>query len=373
MIKVALVVGTRPEAIKMAPIALRLKRTSGMKPILILTAQHRKMCDDVLEVFGLKPDYDLDIMRPNQSLFEVTARLSQKLEPVLTASKPDIVLVQGDTTSTFMGSLCSYYLKIPVGHVEAGLRTYEKYSPFPEEINRRLTSAIADLHFAPTSVAADALIAEGVDPRRIFVVGNPVIDALLYATSQDHRFENKVLSAIDFTSKKVIVVTAHRRESHGKPFVNMMKAIKRIAEDNKDVLIVYPVHPNPNVITPARKILGNAKRVKLINPLDYSQFTNLLKSCYLIITDSGGIQEEAPSLGKPVLLMRNVTERPEAVKAGAVRVVGTDPRRIVSECRRLIDYPDEYSKMVIKRNPYGDGRAAERIVNILRRYLSQKS
>lgn len=372
MIKVALIVGTRPEAIKMAPIALKLKSTEGVRPILILTAQHRKMCDDVLEVFGLKPDYDLDIMKPNQSLFEVTARLAQRLESVLTSSKPDIVLVQGDTTSTFMGSLCSFYLKIPVGHVEAGLRTYEKYSPFPEEINRKLTTAIADLHFAPTSVARDALIGEGVDPRSIFVVGNPVIDALLYVTSQDYPFANKVLSKLDFTSKKVIAVTAHRRESHGRPFLGMMKAIKRIAQDNDDVVIVYPVHPNPNVSLPARRVLGNLERVILVNPLDYRQFAKLLKSCYLIITDSGGIQEEAPSLGKPVLLMRNVTERPEAVKVGAVKVVGTDPARIVSECNRLLRSPKAYSEMVVKRNPYGDGKAAERIVRILIQYLSRR-
>ncbi len=371
MMRVALIVGTRPEAIKMAPIALRLRQAKGMKPILILTAQHRKMCDDVLEVFGLEPDYDLDIMKPNQSLFDVTARLAQRLETILVSSKPDIVLVQGDTTSTFMGSLCSYYLKIPVGHVEAGLRTYQKYSPFPEEMNRKLTSAIADLHFAPTSVAKRALISEGIDPKSIFVVGNPVIDALLYVTSQDHQFENKVLSRIDFKSKKVIVVTAHRRESHGKPFLNMMKAIRTIAEENEDVVIVYPVHPNPNVSVPARRILGNVKRVNLVKPLDYRQFAILLKSCYLIITDSGGIQEEAPSLGKPVLLMRDVTERPEAVKVGAVRVVGTDPERIVSECKRLLESQEEYSKMVVRRNPYGDGRAAERIVSIIRHYLSK--
>lgn len=372
MIKVGLVIGTRPEAIKMAPVALKLKQTDGVRPILILTAQHRKMCDDVLEVFGLEPDYDLDIMKPNQSLFEVTARLAKRLEPVLASSKPDIVLVQGDTTSTFMGSLCCYYLRIPVGHVEAGLRTYQKYSPFPEEINRKLTTGIADLHFAPTRVAKQALIGEGVDPRRIFVVGNPVIDALLHVTSQDYPFKDRVLSEIDFKSKKVIAVTAHRRESHGRTFLGMMKAIKRIAEENQDVVIVYPVHPNPNVSIPARRILGNVERVILVRPLDYRQFAKLLKACYMIITDSGGIQEEAPSLGKPVLLMRNVTERPEAVEVGAVKIVGTDPARIVYECNRLLRSPQAYSKMVVKRNPYGDGRAAERIVKVVIQYLSRR-
>jgi UDP-N-acetylglucosamine 2-epimerase (non-hydrolysing) len=365
MLKVALVVGTRPEAIKMAPIAIELAKQRGMKPLLILTAQHRRMCDDVLEVFGLKPDYDLDIMKPNQSLFQVTARLASKLEGVLAKERPDIVLVQGDTTSTFMGSLCSYYLKIPVGHVEAGLRTHRKYSPFPEEINRKLTTAISDFHFAPTRVAKRALLDEGVPGGRVFVVGNPVIDALLHVAGKDYPFRTRSLGAIDFQARRVIAVTAHRRESHGKPFLRMMRALKEIGKRYDDVLIVFPVHPNPNVRKPVRRILQGAKGVLLVEPLDYREFVKLLKSCHLIITDSGGIQEEAPSLRKPVLLMREVTERPEAVRAGAVRVVGTDTDRIVKACCRLLDSPSAYRGMIVRRNPYGDGKASQRIVETI--------
>ncbi len=371
MLKVALVVGTRPEAIKMAPIVLTLKRTRGMKPLLVLTAQHRRMCDDVLEVFKLQPDYDLDIMKPNQSLFEVTSRLARRLERVLRTEEPDIVLVQGDTTSTFMGSLCAYYLRIPVGHVEAGLRTYQKYSPFPEEINRKLTTAIADLHFAPTEVARKALVHEGVPREHVFVVGNPVIDALLHVAAMDYPFTNRKLASLDPDEMRVIAVTAHRRESHGKPFVSMMRAIRQIVRKYRDVVVVFPVHPNPNVRRPVHSILHGVERIVLVEPLDYRQFVKLLKLSYLIITDSGGIQEEAPSLGKPVLLMRNVTERPEAVKAGAVKVVGTDTGTIVEECSRLLDSQAAYRKMVVRRNPYGDGRASERIVKITRQYLSR--
>jgi UDP-N-acetylglucosamine 2-epimerase (non-hydrolysing) len=365
MHKVALVVGTRPEAIKMAPIMLELRKDRRMRPLLILTAQHRSMCDDVLEVFRLKPDYDLDIMKPNQSLFEVTARLVRKLEGVLAEEMPDIVLVQGDTTSTFVGSLCSYYLRIPVGHVEAGLRTHRKYSPFPEEINRKLTTAITDLHFAPTRVARDALLREGVSKARVFVVGNPVIDALLHVASKEYPFKSLPLKEIDFDRVRVIAVTAHRRESHGRPFVSMMKALREIARSHDDVLVVFPVHPNPNVRKPVQRILGGARRVALVDPLDYMEFVKLLKQCYLIITDSGGIQEEAPSLGKPVLLMREVTERPEAVKAGAVKVVGTDSDTIVSACKRLLDSKAAYNRMIVRRNPYGDGKTSERITRII--------
>jgi len=370
MLKVALIVGTRPEAIKMAPIALTLKRTKGMKPVLVLTAQHRRMCDDVLEVFKLKPDYDLDIMKPNQSLFEVTSRLARRLEHVLRTEKPDIVLVQGDTTSTFMGSLCSYYLRIPVGHVEAGLRTYQKYSPFPEEINRKLTSAIADLHFAPTEVARKALLREGIRREQIFVVGNPVIDALLHVASLEYPFVEPKLARLNLEGMRLIAVTAHRRESHGKPFLRMMRAIKQIARKYSDVVVVFPVHPNPNVRRPVQETLKGVERIVLVEPLDYRQFVKLLKLSYLIITDSGGIQEEAPSLGKPVLLMRNVTERPEAVKAGAVKVVGTDTRKIVEECSRLLDSRAAYRRMIVRRNPYGDGKASERIVKIIAQLLS---
>lgn len=365
MHKVAIIVGTRPEAIKMAPIAIAVKKNPKTEPLLVLTAQHRSMCDDVLDVFSLKPDYDLDIMKPNQSLFEVTARLARKLEGILASERPDIVLVQGDTTSTFMGSLCAYYLKIPVGHVEAGLRTYRKYSPFPEEINRKLTTAIADLHFAPTAVARDALLAEGVPRKRVFVVGNPVIDALLYVARRDYPFRNPTLAGIDFERTRVIAVTAHRRESWGKPFANMMRALKEIGKAYGDVLIVFPVHPNPNVRKPVERMLGKARGVVLVDPLDYREFVKLLRCCHLVITDSGGIQEEAPSLKKPVLLMREVTERPEAVEAGAVKVVGTATDRIVKACRDLLDSDRAYSKMIVRKNPYGDGTASQRIIDVI--------
>ncbi len=365
MIKVALIVGTRPEAIKMAPIMITLKGRRGVRPILILTAQHRKMCDDVLDVFSIKPDYDLDIMKPNQSLFEVTARLVRRLEGVLREERPDIVLVQGDTTSTFVGSLCAYYLKIPVGHVEAGLRTHNKYSPFPEEINRKLTTAVADLHFAPTGVARRALLDEGIPADNVYVVGNPVIDALLHVAGMEYEFTTAELRKIDFEKYRVIAVTAHRRESWGKPLRRMMKALRAIASKYKDVLVVLPVHPNPNVRDTVREVLSGAERVVLVDPLDYKEFVKLLKLCHFIITDSGGIQEEAPSLRKPVLLMREVTERPEAVEAGAVRVVGTDFERIVSSASVLLESPREYRKMIVRRNPYGDGRTSQRIADII--------
>jgi UDP-N-acetylglucosamine 2-epimerase (non-hydrolysing) len=369
MLKIGMIVGTRPEAIKMAPIAMAVGEAPGMRPLLVLTAQHREMADDVLEVFSLRPDYDLDIMKPNQSLFQVTARLVSKLEDVLSEERPDMVLVQGDTTSTFIGALCSYYLRIPVGHVEAGLRTYRKYSPFPEEVNRKLTTGLSDLHFAPTDVARKALLKEGIPARNVLVVGNPVIDALLHVARREYPFRTKALKRIDFETNRVIAVTAHRRESWGKPFRDMMRALKRIAKKHRDVIVVFPVHPNPNVTGPVRKILGGEKRIVLVDPLDYREFVKLLKSCYFIITDSGGIQEEAPSLGKPVLLMREVTERPEAVKAGAVRVVGTDSRRIVDEAARLLGSVAAYRRMVVKSNPYGDGTASRRIVKAVRRYL----
>ncbi len=371
MLKIALIVGTRPEVIKMAPIAMTVRETPGMRPLLILTAQHREMSDDVLKVFSLKPDYDLDIMKPNQSLFEVTSRLVKKLESVLREERPDMVLVQGDTTSTFVGSLCSYYLRIPVGHVEAGLRTYDKYSPFPEEVNRKLTTGLSDLHFAPTDTARDALLKEGVAPRAVLVVGNPVIDALLYVAGRDYPFKTKGLEGIDFEGKRIIAVTAHRRESWGKPFESMMRALRHIARKHKDVVIVFPVHPNPNVREPARKILGGERRIVLVDPLDYEEFVKLLKSCYFIITDSGGIQEEAPSLGKPVLLMREVTERPEAVKAGAVKIVGTDTRRIVDAAAGLLGSSAAYKRMVVDKNPYGDGKASRRIVRAAERFLKR--
>lgn len=369
MLRVAVIVGTRPEAIKMAPLVLEMKRNRKTKPVLVLTAQHREMCDDVLQVFSLRPDYDLDIMRPNQSLFQVTSTLVSDLEGVLRRERPHLVLVQGDTTSTFVGSLCAYYLRIPVGHVEAGLRTYRKYSPFPEEVNRKLTSVIADLHFAPTRTAARALVREGIDRKRIFIVGNPVIDALMHVASQRYAFRDKALAGVDFRGKRVIAVTAHRRESWGRPFDGMMRALRRIASDHPDVEIVFPVHPNPNVRKSVARVLRGARGVVLTEPLDYRDFVKLLKSCYFIITDSGGIQEEAPSLKKPVLVMRDVTERPEAVEAGVVKIVGTDFDRIVGSAASLLKNERQYRKMIARRNPYGDGKTSRRIVRIVLREL----
>jgi UDP-N-acetylglucosamine 2-epimerase (non-hydrolysing) len=365
MVKVAVIVGTRPEAIKMAPIVLEMRKHRGLKPLLVLTAQHREMCDDVLEVFALKPAYDLDIMKPNQSLFQVTSSLVRELEAVFASERPDLVLVQGDTTSTFVGALCAYYLRIPVGHVEAGLRTYRKYSPFPEEINRRLTTAISDLHFAPTRVAAAALAREGIDRSQVFVVGNPVIDALLTVAGKRYEFKNPALRRLDLGGKRVIAVTAHRRESWGRPFESMMRALRDIAAAHRDVLVVFPVHPNPNVRRPVERILAGAPGVVLVDPLDYRDFVKLLKSCYFIITDSGGIQEEAPSLKKPVLVMREVTERPEAVKAGAVRLVGSDRETIVKAASRLLNSDLAYRRMIIRKNPYGDGTTSRQITRII--------
>jgi len=365
MLKVAAIIGTRPEAIKMAPIVLEMRKHRGLKPLVVLTAQHREMCDDVLEVFRLKPAYDLDIMKPNQSLFQVTSSLVKELEAVFAKERPDLVLVQGDTTSTFVGALSAYYLRIPVGHVEAGLRTYRKYSPFPEEINRRLTTALSDLHFAPTSFAADALAREGVPRNQVFVVGNPVIDALLAVAGRRYGFKNRTLRRLDLGGKRVIAVTAHRRESWGKPFESMMLALRDIAAAHRDVLVVFPVHPNPNVRRTAGRILSGAPGVVLVEPLDYRDFVKLLKSCYFIITDSGGIQEEAPSLKKPVLVMREVTERPEAVKAGAVMLVGSDRGTIVRAASRLLTSERAYKRMIIGKNPYGDGTTSRRITRIV--------
>jgi UDP-N-acetylglucosamine 2-epimerase (non-hydrolysing) len=372
MLKVALVVGTRPEAIKMAPIMLELRRHPRTRPVFVLTAQHRELCDDVLEVFHIRPDYDLDVMKPNQSLFQVTSSLVRELQQVLTKEKPDVVLVQGDTTSTFVGALAAYYLRIPVGHVEAGLRTYRKYSPFPEEINRRLTTAIADFHFAPTETAAAALAREAVPKRQIFIVGNPVIDALLQVAGEPRPFKDRTLRRLDLGGRRLVAVTAHRRESWGAPFRGMMQALKRLAAMHPDVVIVFPVHPNPNVRKPVGAILGKCERIVLVEPLDYRDFVKLLQACYFIVTDSGGIQEEAPSLKKPVLVMRDVTERPEAVAAGAVKLVGTDPARILAAADRLLRSKQAYRRMIVEKNPYGDGKTSARIVRIIERELGKR-
>lgn len=372
--KVLIVFGTRPEAIKLAPVILKLKnQNSKFITKICVTAQHREMLDQVLNLFEIEPDYDLNIMKNNQSLFAVTADGLRKLEKVLKKEKPDIILVQGDTTTTFVATLAAYYLKIKIGHIEAGLRTNDKFNPFPEEINRRLTDCLADLYFAPTPKAKENLIKEGVDESKIFVTGNTVIDALLTTIrKQKNKKIQKALEktfltkyGISFDYKKLILVTGHRRESFGKDFSNICYGLKKIAINNNDVQIVYPVHLNPNVQRPVKKILNNINNIHLIEPLDYFSFVWLMNQAYLILTDSGGIQEEAPILGKPVLVMRKTTERPEGIKAGTAKLIGVDREKIFSETMKLLRDKNLYQKMAKASNPYGDGKAAQRIVNII--------
>jgi len=382
MKKIMLIFGTRPEAIKLAPIIQRLKAEgSKFKPIVCVTAQHREMLDQVLNLFEIEPDYDLNIMIDNQDLFDVTVKALNGLKEILKKEKPDIALVQGDTTTSFVASLAAFYLKIPLGHVEAGLRTYNKYSPFPEEKNRHLTGVLADYHFAPTEWAKNNLLKENAPEDRIWVTGNTVIDALLWVVSRQksaggEQYWNRYFKerwGLTLTTNtntcKLILVTGHRRESFGEGFRNICLALKEIAKDRHDIKIVYPVHLNPNVQKPVRDILSDIPNIYLIGPLDYEPFVYLMEKAHLILTDSGGIQEEAPSLGKPVLVMRNVTERPEGIEAGVVKLVGTNEDKIVAETEILLDNKKAYEKMAQASNPYGDGKAAERIVNILKEVL----
>lgn len=366
--KVLTVFGTRPEAIKLAPVIKELHKSPLIESRVCVTAQHREMLDQVLEVFRIVPDCDLNIMHKDQSLFDITARALQSLEVVLKEERPDIVLVQGDTTTAFAASLAAYYLKIKIGHVEAGLRTADKFNPFPEEINRRLADVLADLWFAPTEKAKENLLQEGFPPGRIFVTGNTVIDALFLVLRQESRSKNQpVLSDFGLSTdgSRFILVTGHRRESFGKGFEQICYGLKKIAEHNKDIQIVYPVHLNPHVRESVYRILGGVASIHLIEPLDYARFTFLMSQCYLILTDSGGIQEEAPALGKPVLVMRDKTERPEAIEAGTTKLVGTNSERIFLESQKLLDDHIQYKQMARRANPFGDGRAAERIVGIL--------
>lgn len=368
MKRVLLVFGTRPEAIKLAPVIREMKKQPNVFEVKVcVTAQHREMLDQVLKIFGIKPDYDLKLMRPNQTLFDVTADAIRGLEAVLKKEKPDAVLVQGDTTTVFVGALASYYLKIPVGHVEAGLRTDNKFSPFPEEINRRMTSVLADYHFAPTATSRNNLLRESVSEKNIYVTGNTVIDALFWAMDmlKGKDFNDFIeLQNLEINGR-MILVTGHRRESFGQGFQNICRALKHLAERNSDVCVVYPVHLNPDVRGPVHNVLGDVGNIKLIEPLSYLPFALLMNHAYLVLTDSGGVQEEAPSLGKPVLVMRDTTERPEAVEAGTVKLVGTDFDKIVDETQELLDNQDEYKKMSQARNLYGDGRASRRIASIL--------
>ena len=369
MPKILFVFGTRPEAIKLCPVILRLRANDEFEVKVCVTAQHRAMLDQVLDAFQVKPDYDLDLMLPKQTLFQSTSRIIAGLEPVLASSQPDMVLVQGDTTTTFCGALAAFYKNVPVGHVEAGLRTWDLRQPFPEEMNRVLTSRIAALHFAPTEAAANNLRGEGVPAEAISVTGNTGIDAVLYVRDKLNAGELRGLPWTELNaSKKLIVVTAHRRESFGAGFESICSALVRIA-NRDDVQIVYPVHPNPNVQDPVNRLLAGHPNVLLIDPLSYVPFVDLMTRAYLLITDSGGVQEEGPSLGKPILVMRDKTERPEAVAAGTVKLVGTNADCIVREASKLLDDREAWEAMKRVHNPYGDGRASERIEGLILSFL----
>lgn len=364
-LKVMTVFGTRPEAIKMAPLVKELEKYEDIESKVCVTAQHRQMLDQVLEIFQIVPDFDLNIMKDRQTLLGITTRGLEGLSEVFEREQPDIVLVHGDTTTTFIGSLAAFYNKIAVGHVEAGLRTYDKYSPFPEEMNRKLTGAIADMHFAPTKSNKENLLKENMSKGDIYITGNTVIDALKTTVNSTYVFENEDLREINFTKKRVIAVTAHRRENLGEPLENICTALRTLADKYEDVEVVYPVHLNPAVKEVADKILGNHSRVHLIEPIGVQDMHNLMDRSFMVMTDSGGLQEEAPSLGKPVLVLRNETERPEAITAGTARLAGTDTDTIVEMASALFDSQDEYNKMAKAVNPYGDGFASERIVKAL--------
>lgn len=367
MKKILIVFGTRPEAIKMAPVVKAFQKDKSFETKVCVTAQHREMLDQVLAFFKIKPDYDLNLMKSNQTLNELSARILKYIDPVLEDYNPDLVLVHGDTTTSSMAGLAAFHRNIKVGHVEAGLRTYDKNAPFPEELNRQLTGRIADFHFAPTKQSAANLIAENVNNTTIHITGNTVIDALLWGIEHINEERKDIQTIKNFIdiNKKLIVVTGHRRENFGDKFESFCSALKKLSERN-DVQLIYPVHLNPNVQKVVYKSLGNASNILLINPLDYEAFIWLLSQSYLIITDSGGVQEEAPSLGKPVLVTREVTERQEAVDEGTVVLVGTDKNKILSECIRLLTDEIQYSKMSAKTNPYGDGTAAKNIIKALK-------
>lgn len=370
MIKNLIVFGTRPEAIKMAPLVKEFKKhTELFDTRVCVTAQHREMLDQVLDFFEIIPDYDLDLMKPNQNLYSLTSDIILGLKSLLEDFKPDYVYVHGDTTTTMATSIAAFYSGAKVCHVEAGLRTHNKLSPFPEEINRQVTGRIADVHFAPTVTSKNNLLQENVAESTVLITGNTVIDALLESANRVQEIKNEEIdflkNEIDF-SKRIILVTGHRRENHGDGFINICAALKEIALQNPNVQIIYPVHLNPNVKGPVYKILGDVTNIKLINPLAYPAFVWLMNQSTLIITDSGGVQEEAPSLGKPVLVMRDTTERPEAVEAGTVILVGTDKNRIIEECNSLLNNQEQYEQMSALHNPYGDGKACERIVNYIK-------
>ena len=367
MKKILLVFGTRPEAIKMAPLVKALQRdTEHFETKVCVTAQHRQMLDQVLEVFGIVPEYDLNIMAPGQDLYDITSKVLLGLRDVFKEFAPDVVLVHGDTTTSMAAALSAFYAKIPVGHVEAGLRTFDKYYPFPEEINRVFADAVCTYHFAPTDTSVNNLVKSAIPEKHIYKTGNTVIDALLH-TVENNKAD---LSYIGLNPDlKTILLTSHRRENFGEPIRNICKAVLDLVEKNKDVQVVYPVHLNPNVQKPVKELLGNKERIHLIDPMEYAPFSTLMKKSHIIMTDSGGVQEEAPSLGKPVLVLRSTTERPEAVEYGTVKLVGTDKEKIVHEVQNLLDNEAEYKKMSEAVNPYGDGLASKRIVEIIKKEL----
>ncbi len=371
-LRIMTVFGTRPEAIKMAPVVRELQaRHDELAVRVVVTAQHREMLDQVLDLFQICPDHDLDIMEPNQTLTGVTSRVLAGLAEILVQERPDMVLVHGDTTTTFAAALAAFYHQIPVGHVEAGLRTGQKYAPFPEELNRRLAGVLADLHFAPTAIARSNLVREGIRPEKVLVTGNTVIDALLDVVNRPYTFTDPLLAGLG-QRRRLLLVTAHRRENLGDPMYNIFRALRDIAGRFPDVEVAFPVHKNPKVRSIAAEVLGGAERIHLIEPLDYAPFAHLMARAHLVLTDSGGMQEEAPSLGKPVLVLRQTTERPEAVTAGTVVLVGTDYHHILRETTRLLTDPAAYRQMASAVNPYGDGLAAGRTVDGLLWFLGRR-
>lgn len=368
-IKVLTVFGTRPEAIKMAPLVKEIEKYPEIfESIVCVTAQHRQMLDQVLNLFNIKPDYDLDIMKPNQDLWTITSDVLLLMKDVFEKARPDIVLVHGDTTTSMAAALSAFYARIPVGHVEAGLRTFDKHYPFPEEINRVFADAVCTYHFAPTETSVDNLVKSAIPKEHIYKTGNTVIDALLH-TVENNKAD---LSYIGLNPDlKTILLTSHRRENFGEPIRNICKAVLKLVDDNKDIQVVYPVHLNPNVQKPVKELLGDKERIHLIDPMEYAPFSSLMKEAHLIMTDSGGVQEEAPSLGKPVLVLRTTTERPEAVEYGTVKLVGTDTDVIVKEVQNLLDNGSEYKRMSESINPYGDGLASRRIVDAIRKAFNK--
>jgi UDP-N-acetylglucosamine 2-epimerase len=365
LIKVLSIFGTRPEAIKMAPLVKVLKADSRFESYVCVTAQHRDMLDQVLKIFGIQPDFDLDIMKDRQTLTDITVNALTGLEKVIKELQPDIILVHGDTTTTFVGSLAAFYNKVQIGHVEAGLRTFNKYSPYPEEMNRKLTGAMADIHFSPTETSKSNLLREGISEKSIYVTGNTAIDALKTTVKEDFGFYTEELKKLDYDKKRVIMVTAHRRENLGQPLINICRALKTIAEKHEDVEIVYAVHKNPAVREIVFGILNNIPQVHLLDPLDVDEMHNLMGRCFMVLTDSGGLQEEAPSLGKPVLVLRTETERPEAIEFGTLKLAGVNEKHILELAENLLTDEEAYAKMSNAVNPYGDGNASARIIESL--------